>query len=369
VLTNRFKMRQLHTTRVVTCIKSPMNDEDKDKSAVITRGYFDRGKEEQNKENFEGAIDIFTHKDSRRRGSVEFIYAAMRNMEHFGVHRDLGSYKKLMEVFPKGKMIPENRLQADFFHYPKQQQCATSLLQKMEKNKVMPDEEMGDIILNVFGKYATPYKRYCRMMYWMPKFKNLCPWPLPDEMPQDGLELGKLAIRQITSVDPTTRLEILDTADIPDSNDKTWVVSGQSTDQQKLIEGLKKGTALYVEGAFRVWLRENQVSYFILRGPPVPAPPPPPMDDDNLSNMKRWMDGEKAPGGTVARLPSVHEQEDGTILAVCATGSSSRDSLLSWIRRLEVSNPRLEDMVVLFTLTSPLGPVIPVQETSSMSRH
>ena len=148
--------------------------------------------------------------------------------------RDLGSYKKLMEVFPKGKMIPENRLQADFFHYPKQQQCATSLLQKMEKNKVMPDEEMGDIILNVFGKYATPYKRYCRMMYWMPKFKNLCPWPLPEEMPQDGLELGKLAIRQvllllstvtkfnfqITSVDPSTRLEILDTADIPDSNDK-----------------------------------------------------------------------------------------------------------------------------------------------------
>ena len=154
--------------------------------------------------------------------------------EIFPFCRDLGSYKKLMEVFPKGKMIPENRLQADFFHYPKQQQCATSLLQKMEKNKVMPDEEMGDIILNVFGKYATPYKRYCRMMYWMPKFKNLCPWPLPEEMPQDGLELGKLAIRQvllllsavtkfnfqITSVDPSTRLEILDTADIPDSNDK-----------------------------------------------------------------------------------------------------------------------------------------------------
>ena len=55
----------------------------------------------------------------------------------------------------------------------------------------------------------------------------------------------------------------------------------------------------------------------------------------------RWMDGEKAPGGTVARLPSVHEQEDGTILAVCATGSSSRDSLLSWIRRLEVGLARL----------------------------
>ena len=153
-------------------------------------------------------------------------------------------------------MIPENRLQADFFHYPKQQQCATSLLQKMEKNKVIPDEEMGDIILNVFGKYATPYKRYCRMMYWLPKFKNLCPWPLPEEMPQDGLELGKLAIRQvdivmlgllkiliqfqITSVDPSTRLEILDTADIPDSNDK---VSKEFV-RDVLISNLRRGLFL-----------------------------------------------------------------------------------------------------------------------------
>ena len=161
-----------------------------------------------------------------------------------------------MEVFPKGKMIPENRLQADFFHYPKQQQCATSLLQKMEKNKVIPDEEMGDIILNVFGKYATPYKRYCRMMYWLPKFKNLCPWPLPEEMPQDGLELGKLAVRQvdiarlgllknliqfqITSVDPSTRLEILDTADIPDSNDKVL----KEFVRDVLISNLRRGLFL-----------------------------------------------------------------------------------------------------------------------------
>ena len=153
-------------------------------------------------------------------------------------------------------MIPENRLQADFFHYPKQQQCATSLLQKMEKNKVIPDEEMGDIILNVFGKYATPYKRYCRMMYWLPKFKNLCPWPLPEEMPQDGLELGKLAIRQvdivmlglpknlmqfqITSVDPSTRLEILDTADIPDSNDKVL----KEFVRDVLISNLRRGLFL-----------------------------------------------------------------------------------------------------------------------------
>jgi hypothetical protein len=41
------------------------------------------------------------------------------------------------------------------------------------------------------------------------------------------------------------------------------------------------------------------------------------------------MDGVKPknPSGAaaaLARLPCVHEQEDGTVLAVCATGTSSR---------------------------------------------
>ena len=288
-------------------------------------------------------------------------------MEKFGVHKDLGTYRKLMEVFPKGKMIPENRLQGDFFHYPKQQQCATSLLHKMELNKLIPDEEMGDIILNVFGKYSTPYKRYCRMMYWMPKFKNLSPWPLPDELPNSALELAKLAIRQITSVDPTTKLEIIDTEDIPDANDKTWIVSGQSFNQKDLLSLMEEGTPLYVEGAFRVWLKDQQVSYFILRGPPVAPVPEPETDNDDFSVISKWMTGEKSSAGTVVKEPSVHEQEDGTILAVCATGSSSRDSLLSWIRKLEDTNPNLAKMAVLFTLTSPLGPVIPVMEETNMS--
>jgi len=361
-------LKKLSTSRATLCSpKSEADDENQRTSALVTQKYFEYGQDSKNKESFEGAIDIFTDKDTRRRGSVEFIYAAMRNMEQFGVHKDLGSYKKLLEVLPKGKMIPENRLQGDFFHYPKQQQCATTLLHKMERNKVIPDEEMGDIMLNVFGKYATPYKRYCRMMYWMPKFKNLSPFPLPDELPNEALELAKLAIKQITSVDPSTKLDIINTEDVPDSNDKTWVVSGQSFNQKELLENLKAGTPLYVEGAFRVWLKECQVSYFILRGPPMPVPAPPSMDDDELGIISRWMDGDKSPAGTVVKEPTVHEQEDGTILAVCATGSSSRDSLLSWIRTLQTTNPNLANLAVLFTLTSPLGPVIPVKDETGLS--
>lgn len=33
----------------------------------------------------------------------------------------------------------------------------------------------------------------------------------------------------------------------------------------------------------------------------------------------------------VAKKRTVHEQEDGTILGVAATGTSSKNSLLSWV--------------------------------------
>jgi hypothetical protein len=46
----------------------------------------------------------------------------------------------------------------------------------------------------------------------------------------------------------------------------------------------------------------------------------------------------------------VHEQDDGVILAMCITGTSSRDSLVSWIRFLQKSNPNLEQIPVIFTL-------------------
>ena len=50
-----------------------------------------------------------------------------------------------------------------------------------------------------------------------------------------------------------------DTNDIAESLDSTWIVSGQSPVQRDMIRFLPKTKALYVEGAFRVWLREAQV--------------------------------------------------------------------------------------------------------------
>ncbi len=50
-------------------------------------------------------------------------------------------------------------------------------------------------------------------------------------------------------------------------------------------------------------------------------------------------------------VPTVHEQEDGTILAMCVTGTGSEDSLRSWLLFLQKENPKLAQVPVVFSLT------------------
>lgn len=80
------------------------------------------------------AIKLFETREKRRRGHVEFIYAALARMQDFGVHKDLEAYKALVDVLPKGKFVATNIFQSEFMHYPKQQQCAVDLLEQMEDN-------------------------------------------------------------------------------------------------------------------------------------------------------------------------------------------------------------------------------------------
>jgi signaling intermediate in Toll pathway protein len=58
----------------------------------------------------------------------------------------------------------------------------------------------------------------------------------------------------------------------------------------------------------------------------------------------------------VALKRSVHEQDDGTVFAICCTGTSTKDSLLSWIRLLEKDgNKDLASIPVLFKFRSGFG--------------
>lgn len=72
----------------------------------------------------------------------------------------------------------------------------------------MPDTEMEQMLLNIFGRRGIPLRKFWRMMYWMPKFKNLSPWYLPHELPHDTLELAVLAIQRISSVDADIKVEV-----------------------------------------------------------------------------------------------------------------------------------------------------------------
>lgn len=100
-------------------------------SSVVARDFFD-SLGTRDKDTFVIAIEVFITRDKHARGHVEFIYAALKHMKEFGVHRDLAAYKKLVDVFPKGRFVATNMWQVEFQHFPKQQQCALDLLEQME---------------------------------------------------------------------------------------------------------------------------------------------------------------------------------------------------------------------------------------------
>ncbi|XP_073818536.1 evolutionarily conserved signaling intermediate in Toll pathway, mitochondrial [Musca autumnalis] len=317
---------------------------------------------EKTKDVYLSMVNIFSERDVHRRNHVEFIYAAMKHMTEFGVEHDLEVYKALINVMPKGKMIPKNIFQAEFMHYPKQQQCIIDLLEQMEDLGVMPDYEMEAMLLNIFGKQGHPLRKYWRMMYWMPKFKNASPWPLPNPVPDDTLTVAKLAVERMCTVDARSQISIFDTKDVKDAIDQTWIVSGMSPDQSQLLKEHPRNKAVYIEGPFTIWLRNRTINYFTLRADPymefLNTLRNQQIDEDDVTHLNVPFFGKvpRKPSHQVGKVRSVHQQDDGTIFAICATGTSTKDSLLSWIRLLEANgNPSLGEIPVLFRFHSNVG--------------
>lgn len=222
---------------------------------------------------------------------------------------------------------------------------------------MIPDYEMEDMLLNIFGKRGHPVRKFWRMMYWMPKFKNLSPWVVPNPPPNDVFDLARLAVERMCTVDLQSKISVYQASDVESAIDDTWIISGQSIKQKELLSNHKKDSAVYIEGPFLIWLRNKSVSYFILRGdPPVVTEKPEEVDYDDVSHIDVPFFGYRgSKRNKLALKKSVHEQEDGIVFAVCCTGSSTKDSLLSWVRLLEKDgNPNLGNLVVLFKFKSPV---------------
>ncbi|XP_072762930.1 evolutionarily conserved signaling intermediate in Toll pathway, mitochondrial [Anoplolepis gracilipes] len=318
---------------------------DNEPSALIVQAFANAERKE--KEAYLDILRQYKSNNDFRRGHVEFIQVALKYMDDFNVNRDLAVYKVLLDVLPKGKFIPNNFFQTMVMHYPKQQYVAIDLLCKMEKNCVIPDVEMQDMLLNIFGKHGAPLKKFWRMMYWMPKFANLNPWPCPRPAPKDPRVLARLAMSKISSVDVQTMIVEFETKDIQDAIEDTWIVSAMSSTQERLLQTQSPSNPIFVEGPYTVWVADECIDYFILRGENRKMKKEY-EDIDDVSNIRIpfWDKKEIIPA------PTVHEQDDGIYFAMCATGTSTKDSLLSWIRCLQKQNPILNVIPVVFKVAS-----------------
>jgi signaling intermediate in Toll pathway protein len=222
--------------------------------------------EKREKETYLDVLRQYKKGNELRRGHVEFIKIALKYMDEFGVNHDLAVYKALLDVLPKGKFVPFNWYQTITLHYPLQQKVAIELLEKMEYNCVIPDYEMQQMLINIFGVHARVLKKFWRMMYWMPKFANLNPWPCPRPTPRDPRILAKLAIYKISSVDPATHItEYEIKKDIENAVENTWIISAMSISQKELLAKHPLNSPIFVEGPYLVWVANQCIDYFLLR--------------------------------------------------------------------------------------------------------
>ena len=82
----------------------------------------------------------------------------------------------------KGPLRSTNVWQRDNFHFPRQQNCALAVLEQMERNGVMLDEDMVALTVKIFGDWTHVVRKAKRQLYWLPKFKNANPYPVPYEI-------------------------------------------------------------------------------------------------------------------------------------------------------------------------------------------
>ncbi|KAG7210294.1 hypothetical protein KM043_011838 [Ampulex compressa] len=331
------------------------------KSSLVP--YHFKNVERKEKETFLEVLQTYEKDHTIRQGHVEFINTALKYMEEFGVHKDLEIYKNLINVLPKGKYIPTNVYQTMFQHYSSQQQIIVDLLCQMEHYCVMPDREMEDILLNIFGMHGLPLKKYWRMIYWMPKFSELNPWPVPRPPPTDPRELARLAMKKIGSADVQNIISEFETKNVEDSMDDTWIISSMSQVQEKLLIRHDRTKPLFVEGPFIVWVGNYSVDYFVLRSDEIRNEGP--MEDtDDVTNIKIPFWEEKQ----IALQLTVHEQNDGIYYAMCASGMSSKDSLLSWIQCLQIKNPILREIPIVFKLKSSTEALQQIEECTTKNQ-
>ncbi|VDK36017.1 unnamed protein product [Taenia asiatica] len=230
------------------------------------------------KATFLDTVELFKIRSgSSRRGFNDFILAALKEMRAYEVEDDLEAYKALLSVLPRGgRLKATSILHADVGGYIQQQATVTRLLLQLNANHVIPDDDVGNTIVEVFGFRSYVMTNYRRMMYWVPKLRHANPWPVVERLPddiegEDAIRLAQLAAARICP-DPNTEFTTV-VIESKATDTPTCIVSAQSPAQRALLSAYAttlvsspQSSILYLDGPQFFWYRELQLAYYVLWG-------------------------------------------------------------------------------------------------------
>jgi len=145
------------------------------------------------REQFYLAIDKYLEKEKYRRNHVQFILAAARRMNEFGLNKDLEAYNKLINVFPRGKFLPRRMIEAFWPISRPQMELCLEILTKMEENGVRPNQLTYNIIKAVFGR-TFPLSKCKMMMNLFDKYEDIDPYEIKTKLPKSPLERSRLCL-------------------------------------------------------------------------------------------------------------------------------------------------------------------------------
>ena len=63
----------------------------------------------------------------------------------------------------------------------------------------MPNMETKVLLVQIFGEKSHPMRKYQRIMYWFPKFKHINPFPVPQHLPEDPVDLARFSLNRIAN--------------------------------------------------------------------------------------------------------------------------------------------------------------------------
>ncbi|KAI3411933.1 hypothetical protein GPALN_001991 [Globodera pallida] len=313
-------------------------------------------RDEKTKEAFLKQIELF-HKTRGRRGvgQVEFIEAALKHLQAYNLHKDLDIYKALMDVLPKGDLIPKRVIQRMFWHFPQQQACAIELMDMMEWHSVQPDKEMHDLVASIFGKWNYATRKAKRQLYWLPKLRHTNKYldrRVVENKKLEEVELAQIALRMMCR-DAGTQISSFKAYYAEQGHEHhNWIVSGQSPLQKRLIANLPEQCTCHVDGPSRVWVQEHMLNYVVLSSAATVE------RDEEITELsvashkmftaedlhKRLWEGQSD------FRANLHQQSDQTILAMAIFGVNSNDYASAWLNHLQEDNPQISRLSVLIRL-------------------